>query len=200
MVDSLPNLSELALRFRAVDFLLFLPKVRQYVKNVVNKLRSFKPDVILSENGICNGTQDGLHEANIAVILRVKSKVLRRLERLFATKKIESLDSTHQAPPRSSCFKYSNKSFVLNNLARRNYIVLENTDEMRGCTMLLRGGSAYELACVKRVIKRMLLVKHSAKYEKAFLLTEYCQTDRFTQSDFCYNDFPDMKTLIHFSF
>ena len=29
----------------------------EYVKNTVKKLKSFGPDVILSENGICNGTQ-----------------------------------------------------------------------------------------------------------------------------------------------
>ena len=162
----------------------------EYVKNVVHKLKSFKPDVILSESGICNGTQDGLHEANIAVILRVKSKVLTRLERLFGTTKIDSLDSTHQAPPLSTCYRYSNKLFVLNDLTRRNYILLENAEEMRGCTVLLRGGSSYELSCVKRVIKRMLLVRHSAKYEKSFLLTEYCQTDRFQQSAFSYNNCP----------
>ena len=162
----------------------------EYVKNVVHKLKSFNPDVILSESGICNGTQDGLHDANIAVILRVKSKVLTRLERLFGTTKIDSLDSTHQAPPVSSCYRYSNKSFVLNDLSRRNYILLENAKEMRGCTVLLRGGTAYELSCVKRVIKRMLLVRHSAKYEKSFLLTEYCQADRFQQSAFSYNDCP----------
>ena len=156
----------------------------EYVKNVLSKLKSFKPDVILSENGICNGTQDGLHEAKIAVILRVKGKVLERLERLFNTLTISSLDATHQAPPISTCYRYSNKSFILDNSTRRNYIVLEQAEglqSMRGCTVLLRGGSANELACVKRVLRRMLLVKQSARFEKAFLLTEYCQIDRFTQ-------------------
>ena len=156
----------------------------EYVKNVLCKLKSFKPDVILSENGICHGTQDGLHEAKIAVILRVKRKVLERLERLFNTLTISSLDATHQPPPISTCFRYSNKSFILDNSTRRNYIVLECAEglqSMRGCTVLLRGGSAKELACVKRVLRRMLLVKQSARFEKAFLLTEYCQIDRFSE-------------------
>ena len=165
----------------------------EYVKNVVNKLKSFKPDVILSESGICNGTQDGLHNANIAVILKVKSKVLQRVERLFHTIAINSLDSTHQAPPTSTCYRYSNKSYILNNSTRRNYIVLEQAEEMksmRGCTVLLRGGSSSELSSVKRVLKRMLLVKQSAKYEKAFLLTEYCQTDRFQQNNISFKNYP----------
>ena len=156
----------------------------EYVKNVLSKLKSFKPDVILSENGIDNGTQDGLHEAKIAVILRVKGRVLERLERLFSTLIISSLDATHQPPPVSLCHRYSNKSFALDDSTRRNYIVLEHAEglqSMRGCTVLLRGGSANELASVKRVLRRMLLLKQSARFEKAFLLTEYCQIDRFQQ-------------------
>ena len=163
----------------------------EYVKNVINKLKSFQPDLILSESGICHGTQEGLHEAKISVVLRVKAKVLERVERLFDTRTVISLDSTHQAPPPGSCYKYSNQSFIMDDMTRRNYIILEQSDDiklMKGCTVLLRGGSSDELARVKRVLKRMLLVKQSARYEKAFLLTEYCQIDRFKENTLLYND------------
>ena len=165
----------------------------EYVKNVVNKLKSFRPHVILSECGVCHGTQDGLHDAKIALILRVKEKVLKRVERLFDTKIITSLDSTHQPPPFGTCHRYSNKSFILDDGSRRNYIVLEHSEEtqpMRGCTVLLRGGSAQELSCVKRVLRRMLLVRQNAKYEKSFLLTEYCQTEGFSPNFYSYDECP----------
>ena len=70
-------------------------------------------------------------------------------------------------------------------MSRKNLIVLEhaeNTLPINGCTVLLRGGSVEELCRVKRVLKRMLLMRQHAKYEKAFLLTEYCQIDGFKKN------------------
>ena len=51
--------------------------------------------------------------------------MLERVERLFDTRTVISLDSTHQAPPPGSCYKYSNQSFIMDDMTRRNYIILE---------------------------------------------------------------------------
>jgi hypothetical protein len=61
----------------------------------------------------------------------------------------------------------------------KNLISLEGRDLKKGCTILLRGGSGEELAKVKRIIKRILLIKIHCKYERSFLLHEDVQTEKF---------------------
>ena len=64
-------------------------------------------------------------------------------------------------------------------IQRGNYF---RADSLRGCTVLLRGGTLRELAKVKRILSRLLLLKSNARYEKAFLLTEYSQVSNFDSS------------------
>ena len=151
----------------------------EYVKNVVAKLMMFEPDVILAENVVCQGVIDALHEANITLILRVKPQVLERLVRLFQLTIITSLDSTLEVPAGECCVRFSSRSVVTKNGAKTPLITLERSDLSNGCTVLLRGGEQKELAKVKRVILRMLLLKSNARYERAFLLTEYAQAAHF---------------------
>lgn len=163
-------------------------QTEEYVKNVVDKLLSFEPDVILAQNVVCQEIIDALYaKGGISLILRVKHQVLERVRRLFNVGIIESLDSTTESPFNNQtgiCTGFTNKSVILQHESlscRKSLIILERSGLEKGCTILLRGGDTSELGKVKRILLRMLLVMINAKFEKSFLLTEYSQTANFQE-------------------
>ena len=121
-------------------------------------------------------------DANIAVVLNVKGKILKRVSRFFATPIVESLGSMVERPTLGACDRYRSRMFNdINEGEPKNLISLEGRDLKNGCTILLRGGSGEELAKVKRVIRRILLIKIHCKYERSFLLHEDVQTEKLPE-------------------
>ena len=154
----------------------------EFVKNICNKVKALKPDLILVGHNVCRLAQDILSGAGICVIQNVKEKNLKRISRLFNTPLLTSLESLINIPQLGTCEKYQSKYYEHQ---AKNLIFLEGSHYNHwGCCIVLRGGSLKELVKVKRIMKQLMLVKTHARFEKAFLMDESAQVSTKYHSNF----------------
>ena len=128
----------------------------EFVKNICNKVKALKPDLILVGHNVCRLAQDILSEAGICVIQNVKEKNLRRISRLFNTPLLTSLGSMINIPQLGTCETYQSQFFEHQG---KNLIYLEGGSLLKkwGCCIVLRGGSLKELVKVKRIMRQIML-------------------------------------------
>lgn len=142
------------------------------VKNICSKIRSFGPDVIIVEKGVCQTALQNLHEVGIVVILSIKMKVLRRLARFLKVSILDSIGSMMTQPQLGHCHMFTSMSFEVSRNNFRRIVIIETTNVAVGCTVLLRGGSDEELATVKSIFQRLIVLRGNGRFEKAFLTNE----------------------------
>ena len=83
---------------------------------------------------------------------------------MFQLTIINSLDSTFEVADGEHCARFFSRSVKVKAMTgRKSLIALQRSDLERGCTVLLRGGERRELAKVKRVLSRVLLLKSNAR-------------------------------------
>ena len=97
----------------------------------------------------------------------MKLPVLRRISRNFGLQVCSPL--TPMSAPSSQCKSVRVERFRLNS-GRSKDLVFADGESKLGHNVLLRGGDAAELAKVKYVLRKFLLVYANAKYEAEYLL------------------------------
>ncbi|XP_059468321.1 1-phosphatidylinositol 3-phosphate 5-kinase isoform X2 [Neocloeon triangulifer] len=146
---------------------------RDYLKNVVARIVSLEPDVVLVENTVSRLAQEMLLEHHITLVLNVKTVVLERLARLTQADMVRSIDATVSKSSLGMCHTFAVRQFNLEKGQRKFLMFFEGCATHLGCTALLRGGSSSELKRLKKVMQHLILVNYSWRREMSFLMDEF---------------------------
>lgn len=148
---------------------------REYLTNVIGRIRSLNPNVILVHKNVSGIAQEMLRKCQITLVVDVKLTVLKRLSRCLQCDIVSSIDSNIGRPKLGICRKFYVKNYTNASGCSKTLMFVETPSGPRGCSVLLRGGNYNELVRVKRVAAFLLFARYNWRLEMSFLLAEFAK-------------------------
>ncbi|KAK6465031.1 hypothetical protein DFJ63DRAFT_300934 [Scheffersomyces coipomensis] len=140
-----------------------------YITNLVSRLISLEPDVIVVGDSVCGLAESLLAEAGITVISNCKPQVIERLSRYTKAEVFQTVnDLSFKKGTLGSCQKFEVKKFMFENKVK-SFIFFTGTDMQSGFTIQLRGGDDTLLTSIKYVFETLLPGYLNAKFEKSLM-------------------------------
>jgi len=149
---------------------------KEFLRNMVNRIASLRPQLLLVQKHISGLALQYLAEANIAVAYNVKQSVIEAVSRCAQTEIISSIDMVALKPVhigKSAGFEV--KTYVHNDIPgrKKTYIYLSGCPKELGCTIALRGGNLSILSKMKRITEFMVYVVYNLKLETCLMRDEF---------------------------
>ncbi|KAH9809670.1 hypothetical protein DFH28DRAFT_1187624 [Melampsora americana] len=165
------------LEFQRVDgYSKLEPLIRQekqYLKTLVNRLTSLRPDVVLVEGNVSGLAIEYLVQAGVSVVRHVKPRVLQAIAHSTETPVISSLDKLlNLKVGQCDVFHVQTLDHRLIPGNRKSFIRLEGCKPELGGTLLLRGGNHRLLLKIKALMKMMVRISYSLRLENQFFRDE----------------------------
>ncbi|KAG1683158.1 1-phosphatidylinositol 3-phosphate 5-kinase [Nymphon striatum] len=172
----------------------------EYLKNVVAKISSYKPDIINGrENHIkmcaryaswprnhchceCQTMQrkkyfscpqyyqSPLHHQSP---LYINDSVIERIARCTQADIVSSLDAQLGTPHLGVCHRFWLRNYMMPSGRMKTLMGFDGCPKHLGCTILLRGASHAELSKVKQITQFLVYVNYNWKLECSFLMDEF---------------------------
>ncbi|XP_047499600.1 1-phosphatidylinositol 3-phosphate 5-kinase-like isoform X3 [Penaeus chinensis] len=156
----------------ALDNLLL--QEADYLKNVVAKIVSYKPDIILVEKSIAFLAREYLQAHGITLVMNVKPSVMERVARCTQAEVVSSIDAQLTRPTLGMCHNFYTRSYPMPGKNKQKTLMFFDGCAMHlGCTIILRGATNAELKRVKRIMYFMVYAVYNWRLERAFLMDEY---------------------------
>ncbi|GAB6019595.1 1-phosphatidylinositol-3-phosphate 5-kinase [Chamberlinius hualienensis] len=143
-----------------------------YLRNIVAKIIALRPDVVLVESTVSRIAQNFFLDADITLLLNVKSSVMNRVARLTNAHVLTSVDAHFARPQLGTCKMMRLTDYYLPNGTMKTLLMFDGCEPHVGCTILIRGALNSDLCKVKRIMKFMLFMKYNQKLERSFLCDE----------------------------
>jgi 1-phosphatidylinositol-3-phosphate 5-kinase len=149
---------------------------KEFLRNMVNRIASLRPQLLLVQKHISGLALQYLAEANIAVAYNVKQSVIEAVSRCAQTEIISSIDMVALKPVhigKSAGFEV--KTYVHNDIPgkKKTYIYLSGCPRDLGCTIALRGANLAVLTKMKRITEFMVYVVYNLKLETCLMRDEF---------------------------
>lgn len=160
-------------KFISIETLLL--QEREYLTNVIGRIRSLGPNVIFVHKNVSGIAQDMLRNCKITLVADVKLSVLKRLSRCLQCDLVSSIDSNIGRPKLGICDKFYTRNFSSALGISKTLMFVETPSSPRGCSVLLRGANYNELIRVKRVATFLLFARYNWRLEMSFLLDEFAR-------------------------
>lgn len=145
---------------------------REYLENLVGRIATLKPDVLLAQRNVSGLALELLEKARITTIFNVKSSVLDAVSRCTQARVAHSMDKLTQQGSLGSCDSFEIKTFVADG-RKKTYVYLSGCPPQLGCTVVLRGADRQTLAKIKRVTEFMVYVVYNLKLETCLMRDEW---------------------------
>jgi len=149
---------------------------KEFLRNMVNRIASLRPHLLLVQSHISGLALQYLAEANIAVIYNVKQSVIEAVSRCAQTEIISSIDMVALKPVHvGKSASFDVKTYVHDDIPekKKTYIYISGCPKELGCTIVLRGASMPILTKMKRITEFMVYVVYNLKLETCLMRDEY---------------------------
>ena len=143
----------------------------EFTKKMCAKIFSLSPQLVLVEGTVCRRVLEDLLAANVTVLQGVKSKVLGRIERIFGLSTRSMMEpALYQDQPLGTVgeFQVRFKTAEKGSFPNKALAVVSGSQPKFGVTVLVNG-PLNELRAVKSILKTLLVIRISGKYESAYL-------------------------------
>ncbi|KAK6347212.1 1-phosphatidylinositol-3-phosphate 5-kinase [Orbilia brochopaga] len=147
---------------------------KEYLRNMVNRILSLNPTIVLVERDVSGLALDYLREHNVAVAMRVKPTVIEAVARCAQADIIMSAEETAFRTHRvGKCLSFDVKTYTHKDITttnnRRTYMYFSGCKSDLGCTIVLRGGNAETLAKIKQITEFMVYAVYNMKLETCLM-------------------------------
>ena len=159
----------------------------KYLKNLVARVKTFQPRVILVQKSVARLALDMFFHLDIVVAVNVKPSVMERVARSTQGHLLHSLDQLFFNVQLGTCGHFHLRDFVLPDGVKKTLMYFDLCDPRLGCTITLMGGSRRELKKVKKVALFGTFVAYNSQLEASFLIDEFAWPVAVTT--------PDLKLL-----
>ena len=148
---------------------------REYLKNLVVKVLTIKPNLILVQKSVSRLALEMLFDLEIVVALNVKPSVMKRVARCTKGEILHSLDQLTFATPAilGTCGHFYIKNFLLPDGAKKTLMYFDLCPPELGCVITLQGAPLKELKKVKKVTQFGLHIAYNSILETHFLVDEF---------------------------
>ena len=145
----------------------------KYLQNLVDKVKAFKPKIILVQKSVSRLALEDLYDLGIVVVVNVKPSVMERVARCTQGEILTSLDQLFFDVRLGTCGKFYLRNFTLESGIKKTLMYFDKCDPKLGCVITLQGGASRELKKVKKVTQFGLHMAYNSLLESSFLLDEY---------------------------
>ena len=148
-----------------------LSQESEHLKNLVNRILSHTPDLIIVEKTVSRLALDFLLDANVAVMYSVKSSVMAALARLTRGDLVSSFSALAFPVILGSCKQFRTETYAHKAITegKKSLAVFEGVPKNLGCCLIIRGQEMEELSKVKRCLRFLATTIYSLKLETALL-------------------------------
>ncbi len=149
---------------------------KEFLRNMVNRIASLRPQLLLVQKHISGLALQYLAEANIVVAYNVKQSVIEAVSRFARTEIISSIDMVALKPVHvGKSGGFDVKTYVHNDIPgkKKTYIYLSGCPKDLGCTIALRGANMATLSKMKRITEFMVYVVYNLKLETCLMRDEF---------------------------
>jgi 1-phosphatidylinositol-3-phosphate 5-kinase len=149
---------------------------KEFLRNMVNRIASLRPQLLLVQKHISGLALQYLAEANIAVAYNVKPSVIEAVSRCAQTEIISSIDMVALKPVHiGKSAGFDVKTYVHKDIPgkKKTYIYLSGCPKEVGCTIVLRGANMEILSKMKRITEFMVYVVYNLKLETCLMRDEF---------------------------
>ncbi|KAG2732882.1 hypothetical protein G9P44_003872 [Scheffersomyces stipitis] len=161
-----------------------------YITNLVSRIVSLEPDIIVVGDSVCGLAESLLEEAGITVISNTKPQVIERISRYTKADIFQSVnDLFFKKGTLGTCTKFEIKKYLFQNVVK-TFAFFTGNDISAGFTISLRGGDEELLNSVKYAAETLLPGYLNARFENGLLdnsmttISEEIQSSSLVQ----YND------------
>ena len=145
----------------------------EYLKNLVARVFSHNPDLILVQGSVAKIAQDMLFDLGVTLVINVKASVMKRVSRLTQGDLLTSVDQLMLQIQLGTCGQFYLKSFYLPQGGKKTLMCFDQCAEQLGCCIILQGATTRELRKVKAVFKFAVLAAHNACLETEYLCSSF---------------------------
>ena len=145
----------------------------KYLSNLVEKVRAFRPSIILVQKSVSRLALEDLFNLGIVVAVNVKPSVMLRVARCTRAEIMTSLDQLFFNVRLGTCGKFYLHNFTLESGIKKTLMYFDVCEPRLGCVIALRGGTNRELKKVKKVTQFGLHLAYNSFLESSFLLDEF---------------------------
>lgn len=140
----------------------------EYLKNLVARIYSHKPDIIMVHGSIAKSAHDMLFDLGVTLVVNVKLSVLKRVARLTQGDLLVSVDQLLLPITLGSCGQFYLKGFYHEG-SKKTLMCFDHCPEHLGCCVILQGANKRELHKVKEVFRFGVYAAYNACLEAQYL-------------------------------
>lgn len=139
-----------------------------YISNLVSRLVSLEPDIIVVGDTVCGLAEQLLEDANITVISNMKPQVIERISRYTKGDIFQSVnDLFFKKGKLGTCGRFEVKRFLYKDTVK-TYSFFTGSVIESGFTICLRGGDEELLGSTKYAAESLVPGVFNARFEKSF--------------------------------
>lgn len=144
-----------------------------YITNLVSRLISLEPDVIIVGDTVCGLAEKLLEDAKITVISNTKPQVIERISRYTKADIFQSVnDLFFRKGSLGTCKKLEVRKYLYKNLIK-SFVFLTGSHLSSGFTISLRGGDAATLRMIKTATENIIPARLNANFEKGLFQDQF---------------------------
>lgn len=110
----------------------------EYLKNVVSKIASHKPHIVVVQQSVARLAQEYLRLANITLVYHLKPTVVDRIARVTGANMVTSIDGQLMKPKLGTCGCFRTETVKLLNGQQKTLMYFEDCEPNRSCSIVLR--------------------------------------------------------------
>merc|ERR1712127_324929 len=146
------------------DWNTLLKMEEEYVENMCMEIIAFKPDVVITEKGESDLAQHYLAKANITAFRRLRKTDNNRVARAAGATIVSRTDEIQESDIGTGC-----GLFEMKKIGDEWFCFLDECDEPKACTIILRGGSKDVLNEIERNLHDAMEVVRNVVYDPKLL-------------------------------
>jgi len=146
------------------DWNAMLRLEEEYVENMCNDIIAAKPDVVLTEKGVSDLAQHYLQKAGITAFRRLRKTDNNRVARATGATIVSRSNEIQEADIGTKC-----GLFEMRKLGDEWFCYLEDCEDPKACTIVLRGGSKDVLNEIERNLQVAMQVVRNVVYDPKLL-------------------------------
>merc|ERR1712183_289525 len=132
----------------------------EYVENICMEIIAFNPDVVITEKGVSDLAQHYLQKANITAFRRLRKSDNNRVARAVGATIVSRTDEIDETDIGNKC-----GLFEMRKIGEEWYCYLEECEDPKACSVVLRGGSTDILNEIERNLEDAMEVVRNIVYE-----------------------------------
>ena len=161
---------------------------QEYLKNLIERVKKFQPDIILVQKSVSRFALEILHQHGIVVVVNIKPSVMSRVARSTQGDLLSSLDQLFFDIKLGTCGHFHVRTFTLPDGVRKTLMYFDECEPKLGGVIILQGAEHHELKHVKRVVLLGLQIAHNMRLESSFLADEFAVPSLPLNDDFVIDD------------